>query len=136
MAHFYVSGYSNSVGSLSVASFDMFVLRCYVNSGLVQWGKRFGFDKNDKANGIFQSSGFLYVVGESDSTGWTSSKTDMIFLKMASDTSLVTYGKRLGGSGEDKAIKVIADTDTYVYSLGDGFSVEYTYGTSDIFLMR
>lgn len=60
----------------------------------------------------------------------------MIFLKMASDTSLVTYGKRLGGSGEDKAVKVIADTDTYVYSLGDGFSVEYTYGTSDIFLMR
>lgn len=134
--HFYVSGYSNSINSLSVAKYDMFVIKFVISTGLVQWARRFGFDNNDKANSLFQKGGFLYVVGESDSTGWTSSKTDIVFLKLDSTTAATQYGKYLGGSQEDTAISVIVDSDNTIYTLGEGFSVELTYGTKDIFLIH
>lgn len=79
---FYVSGYSNSVGTLSINKIDMFVIKFTIATGLISWARRIGYDNNDKANGIFHKNGFVYVVGESDSTGWTNSKTDIMLIKM------------------------------------------------------
>jgi hypothetical protein len=136
--HFYICGYTNSIGSLSNFKYDIFVLRWVVSTGLIQWGKRFGSDNNDKANALFQRNSFLYVVGESDSTNWarTNYKTDIIFLKLDSSASTTIYGKYLGGTQEDTALKVLVDTDNTIYTLGEGFSVELTYGTKDIFLIK
>lgn len=64
-------GFTNSEGSISSAKFDMFILKLSVTNGLISWGKRLGGDANDKANGITYFNGFVYVVGESDSTGWS-----------------------------------------------------------------
>lgn len=68
----YVSGYSNSVGSLASAKYDMLILKFSVSSGLITWGKRFGSTGIDKANGIAYYADYVYVVGESDSPGWAS----------------------------------------------------------------
>lgn len=117
----------------------MFIIRFVISTGLINWARRYGFDNNDKANGVFSRGSFVYVVGESDSTGWTSSKTDMVLLKLDSSTGTLgtgTYAKYIGGTQEDTALKVICDTDDSVYTLGEGFSVELTFGTKDIFLMR
>jgi hypothetical protein len=78
----YVSGFSNSEDSLSVGKFDMFVMQIQGSSGAIGWVKRLGGQNNDKAIGLTYFMGSLYIVGESDSTGWTSIKTDMIFIKM------------------------------------------------------
>ena len=65
----------------------MFVIKFAISTGLITRAKRLGADNNDKANGIFHKNGFVYIVGESDSTGWTSSKTDMTFLKLDSTSA-------------------------------------------------
>ena len=66
----------------------MFVIKVVITTGLVSWGRRYGFDNNDKANGLAHAAGFVYLVGESDSTGWTSAKTDMIFMKIDEATGI------------------------------------------------
>lgn len=75
------------------------------------------------------------MVGESDSIGWTSQRTDMTFIKMDATTG-VMQGWYFGGSGEDSAIAVTVDTDGMIYSLGHGYSVEFTAGTIDCFLIK
>ena len=133
----YVCGFTNSEGTISSAKFDMFILKLSVTNGLISWGKRLGGDANDKANGIAYYNGFVYVVGESDSTGWSlAGKTDMIYAKLDSSTAVTSYVKALGGAAEDQALIVQGWTDGYIYSLGNGYSVELTYGTLDIFLVR
>lgn len=66
----YICGFSNSEGTLSTAKYDMFVLKMSATNGVISWGRRFGGDANDKANGIAFFNSFVYVVGESDSTNW------------------------------------------------------------------
>ncbi len=44
--------------------------------------------------------------------------------------------KYLGGSSEDKALKIIGNSDGYMYVLGQGYSTEITQGTLDIFMLR
>jgi hypothetical protein len=48
----------------------------------LSWAKRIGGDNNDKANGLTVYNGDLFLVGESDSTGWSFAKTDMIYIKI------------------------------------------------------
>jgi len=48
-----VTGYSNSVLTLSIGKIDMFVIRFVVSTGLISWGRRIGYDNNDKGNSIF-----------------------------------------------------------------------------------
>lgn len=60
----------------------MVILKVAADTGVLSWAKRVGSIANDKANGIGIFQGYLYVVGESDSPGWTSAKTDMTFLKL------------------------------------------------------
>lgn len=76
----YVSGYSNSEPTLSVGKYDMFIIQITASAGAIGWVKRIGSSNNDKANGVVYYQKLLYVVGESDSPGWTSAKTDMIFM--------------------------------------------------------
>jgi DNA-binding beta-propeller fold protein YncE len=76
----YVSGYSDSVGSLSIAKEDMFILKISVATNLLTWAKRFGSTSIDRAHGVTWYNDYVYLVGESDSPGWTSAKTDMIVL--------------------------------------------------------
>ena len=45
-------------------------------------------------------------------------------------------GFYFGGSGEDSAVAVVVDVDNWIYSLGHGYSVEYTSGTIDCLLVR
>jgi hypothetical protein len=132
----FVSAYTNSEGTLSSAKYDMLILKINTNTGLLVQAKRFGSENNDKANGLTFFNGALYVVGESDSIGWTSSRTDMIFLKIDPSSGDIEYGKYLGGSGEDSALIVTGHSDGDIYSLGNGYSVEYTAGTIDLFIVR
>ena len=45
-------------------------------------------------------------------------------------------GWYFGGTGEDSAVAVTLVVDGLVYSLGNGFCVEFTAGTIDCFLVR
>ena len=67
----------------------MLVLKVNANTGILTWAKRFGSGNNDKANGITFFNGNIYVIGDSDSVGWTGtgSRTDMVFLKIDPATS-------------------------------------------------
>lgn len=79
----------------------MFIIRFVISTGLISWARRFGYDNNDKANAVYHRGSYVYVVGESDSTGWTTSKTDMIFLKLDSSTGTIgtnSYVKYTGGT--------------------------------------
>jgi hypothetical protein len=64
----------------------MVVLRLAISTGLISWAKRIGYDANDKANGIYHYNGFVYITGESDSTGYTNAKTDIQLYKLADTT--------------------------------------------------
>ena len=59
----------------------------------------------------------------------------MVYINMDATTG-VMQGWYFGGSGEDSAIAVVADNDGWIYSLGNGYSVEFTAGTIDCFLVR
>lgn len=59
----------------------------------------------------------MYVIGESDNTGWTVASTDMFFLRIKTDKT-VDYIKTLGGTQGDKGVKIVAASDGYVYGLG------------------
>jgi hypothetical protein len=59
----------------------------------------------------------------------------MVFINMDATTGAM-QGWYFGGSGEDSAVAVTVDTDEWIYSLGHGYSVEFTAGTIDCFLIR
>lgn len=48
----YVSGYTNSEGTLSFSKYDMFIVKVQANAGTLAWAKRMGSMNNDKANGL------------------------------------------------------------------------------------
>lgn len=76
-------------------------------------------------------------MGESDSPGWASTKTDMVFIKMDTTDQSIAFASYLGGSGEDQALVVLGNpSDNFLYALGQGYSVEYTFGTIDLFIVR
>jgi hypothetical protein len=60
---FFVSGYSSSLGTLSIGGFDMILVKFVVSTGLVAWARRYGFNNNDYANGVFATGGFVYLAG-------------------------------------------------------------------------
>jgi hypothetical protein len=69
----YVSGYTNSAGTLATAAkYDMLVLKVDCNTGILQYAKSFGRENNDKLNALAVFRNVVYMVGESDSAGWTS----------------------------------------------------------------
>lgn len=80
--------------------YDMFLAKISQSIGTITWTKRIGSTGNDKANGLILLSGSLFVVGESDSPGWTVASTDMVFLKLDTNGNLMNFNS-LGGSGAD-----------------------------------
>ena len=118
---FYVSGYSSSAPTLSTSDWDMFVLKFGID-GTLKWSVRLGGATVDKANTIFYYSNYVYIGGESDSTGWSSANTDMIFARLKSSDGSLDYIKRLGGSQEDRVTNLKVSSDGFVYALGQGFS--------------
>jgi len=114
----------------------MILIKFNINSQAIEWARRFGSTENDRAKDLAMRFDFIYLVGSSDSTGWTSSQTDIVVLKIDPDTSDAEYGKYIGGNGEDTAIKVEVDSANMVYILGEGFSNELSNGSKDIFIMR
>ena len=135
--NFFVSGYSDSIGQLSTSSYDMFIVKFVAATGLVSWARRYGYDGNDLANGIAYYNGFIYLAGQSDSTGWTSSKTDMVFIQVAETTGLAQWAYSLGGSQDDLGLIARVDSsDNTLYMLGNGYSVEITQGSLDVFLVH
>ena len=81
--------------------------------------------------------GFVYIAGESYSPGWSTAKTDMTFIQIDPVAEQVVWAYSLGGSGDDQALVVKGcSSDSKLYALGQGYSVEYTYGTIDIFITR
>jgi hypothetical protein len=134
----YVSAYTNSEGTLSSAKYDMLVLKVNANTGILNWARRFGSTNNDKANGLTFYRGNLYVIGDSDSIGWTGvgARTDMVFLKLDPSTSQAIFANYLGGTAEDFGLKIVGHSDGFLYALGQGYSTEYTKGTIDPFIIR
>jgi outer membrane protein assembly factor BamB len=114
----YVSGYTNSEGTLSIGKYDMLVLKVNANTGVLVWARRLGSSNNDKANGITFFNGNIYVVGDSDSLGWAISRTDMIFIKMDPMTANAVFANFLGGSAEDFGVKIQGHSDSFIYALG------------------
>lgn len=114
----YVSGYTNSEGTLSIGKYDMLVLKVNANTGVLVWARRIGSQNNDKANGITFFNGNLYIVGDSDSVGWTISRTDMTFIKIDPMTANAVFANFLGGSAEDFGVKIQGHSDGFIYALG------------------
>jgi hypothetical protein len=97
----------------------MFVVKIQSENGKLITSRGMGGSNNDKANGITYFGGYVYVAGESDSPGWSSMKTDMIFIKLDDSLSKVQYAKSLGGSGEDQALVILGNAaDGDLYALG------------------
>jgi hypothetical protein len=82
----YVSGYTNSEGTMSLGGkYDMLLMKVDAQ-GILKYVKTFGKENNDKINSLAIFKGTVYMVGESDSSGWTSQRTDMIFINMDTTT--------------------------------------------------
>jgi hypothetical protein len=116
----YISAYSNSEATLSSTKYDMLILKVNANTGILNWAKRFGGTLNDKSNGLTFYRRYLYVVGESDSPGWAvaGARTDMFFIKIDPNTTQVVFANSLGGSAEDFGLKIVGNTDGFLYALG------------------
>ena len=75
----------------------MFIIKL-TSDGTITWSKRIGYDGNDAALGVQYYSSYVYVAAVSDSTGWTTSKTDMVVLRMDSTTGVIDYIQSIGGT--------------------------------------
>jgi hypothetical protein len=51
--------------------YDMLLMKVDAQ-GILQYVKTFGRENNDKINSLAIFKGIVYMVGESDSLGWTS----------------------------------------------------------------
>ena len=131
----YICGSSNSLGSLSVGSFDMFFLKIDATLGQVQSFLRMGWSGNDIANGIAVQGGNVFIVGQSSSPGWTSSKTDMVFIRIDSSEIHIDWANSLGGPGDDIAVAVVADS-VDLYSIGYGDSGTLSLGSFDVIITQ
>jgi len=59
----YVCGSSNSVGTLSLGSFDIFLLKIDAIRGALEWAIRMGGAGSDIANGLAVLGDSVYMVG-------------------------------------------------------------------------
>lgn len=108
----------------------MFVFKMGIDGGF-QWIVRIGADKNDNAYGLYYYKSNVYVVGSSSSTGWTSSNTDMVILRLSASDGAEDYLSYMGGTQDDLLFDVVVPTDGFAYAVGYTNSAEIT-GTNGI----
>jgi hypothetical protein len=63
----------------------------FQTDGSLIWSVRVGADGNDLANELQYYGGFVFVVGSSDSTGWSVAKTDLVIMQMNIATGSLNY---------------------------------------------
>jgi len=133
----YVCGSSNSLGSLSVGSFDIFLLKIDALRGVLEWALRMGGAGSDIANGIAVLGGTVYMVGQSAT--WSSGKTDMVFISVnpAAEPVAVNWAASLGGAGDDIAVAIAGNSaDNSLYALGYGDTPALSSGSFDVYVIR
>jgi len=70
--HVWVSGYTNSEPKLSKGGkYDILLLKIS-KAGVLISVKAFGMENNDRVNGLTIFKGNVFMVGDSDSMGWSS----------------------------------------------------------------
>ncbi|NCU30002.1 hypothetical protein EOM60_05390, partial [Candidatus Saccharibacteria bacterium] len=130
----FVAGSSNSTGLSSETTFGDQTLVKYNSSGVEQWSKSWGGDGLDEAYDVaLDSSGNIYVVGYSKSSGLSSETTygDQTLVKYNS-SGVEQWSKSWGGAGIDIAHKLALDSSGNIFVVGSsnstGLSSETAYG--------
>ena len=130
-----------SVGNLTNATTstsDMFVIK-YNSIGTIQWAKSAGSNGSEEGYGITaDASGNIYAVGVYTSTNVTFGSTtltnstflsrDIYLTKYDALTGTVTWAKTSGGTNQDYAYNVKADSNGDVYITGYFTSTTATFG--------
>ncbi|MGB4823571.1 MAG: SBBP repeat-containing protein, partial [Leuconostoc mesenteroides] len=130
----YVVGTSASTG-LTSASYDHTLVK-YNSSGIEQWTKSWGGDGDDRAKAVvLDSSGNIYVAGNTASTGLTAGSNDQTLVKYNS-SGVEQWSKTWGGTGSDGANAVTIDGADNIYVVGYTASTGLTAGSNDQTLVK
>jgi uncharacterized delta-60 repeat protein len=131
----YVAGYTQSTG-LTAGSNDQSLVK-YDSSGVEQWSKTWGGTGFDEAYGIDvdDNNGDIYIVGGSNSTGFTAGNSDQTLVKFNS-SGVEQWTKTWGGNGNDIAYAVKVDSSSNIYVVGNGDSTGLTAGGLDQTLVK
>jgi uncharacterized delta-60 repeat protein len=130
----YVVGETASTG-LTAGSVDQTLVK-YDSSGTLQWSKTWGGDGDDRANGVaLDSSGNIYVVGETASTGFTVGSSDQTLVKY-NPSGIEQWSKTWGGDGSDQANTLALDSSGNIYVVGETNSSGLTGGGDDQTLVK
>lgn len=94
----YVVGFSESVGTLSSAQQDMIIIKLTTDLA-IQWSRRIGGNKNDKAMGVEYFNNHIYIIGHSDSDNWNTASylTDIVLMRLTTDGT-VNYAFSIPGT--------------------------------------
>ena len=126
---------STASSGMTAGSDDQSLVK-YNSSGVEQWSKTWGGDGFDYANAVtFDTSGNIYVVGSTASTGWTAGSYDHTLVKYNS-SGVEQWSKTWGGTAADKAKDIILDASGGINVVGDTASTELSAGLLDQTLLR
>jgi len=134
----YITGHTSSLNNIATtgtyqgsfsAVFDAFVAK-FTPDGNRVWGTYFGGNSFDRAYGIDYNNGFLYIVGNSNSSNFATVGAHQEFSIDNDDAFLAkfdTTGNRIwctyyGGDLHDFAAAVITDSDENIYLTGHTLS--------------
>ncbi|MDQ3123834.1 MAG: SBBP repeat-containing protein, partial [bacterium] len=130
----YVAGRTNSIGFM-VGSDDL-VLQKYDSSGVEQWTKTWGGISSDIANAVTtDTSGNVYVAGQTNSSDFTAGVEDLVLQKYDS-SGVEQWTKTWGGDGNDKVNAVTVDASGNIYLAGYTASTGFTAGSFDLVLQK
>ena len=114
----YVVGYTMTA-AMSNGGSDIFILKLSKTDGSKSYAKLFGSTSDDYAIGIQILSSYIYVVGYSNSAGWTNGGTDFILFKLDESTGTKQWAARYGGPNNDIASDLIV-SGSLIYVIGYG----------------
>ena len=114
----YIAGYTQT-SAMTNGGRDIFILKLSKSDGSKSYAKLYGSTSDDYSVGIQISGGYIYVVGYSNSPGWTNAGTDFILFKLDESTGSKQWASRYGGPNNDIATDLIV-SGTLVYIIGYG----------------